>query len=118
MGKCACLLPLTYRVLSAVEKRYSHKMVCFVGNGGVGGRKYNGCGRIDHTSKISAEAMGGEISKHAKLRSAFEAIYGHEPSEISFSPGRVNLIGEHIDYNGGMVLPAAISLGIWAAVGR
>ena len=35
-----------------------------------------------------------------------------------FAPGRINLIGEHIDYNGGWVLPAAISLGITAQVSK
>jgi galactokinase len=53
-----------------------------------------------------------------QLRHSFKEIFGHKPDELFFSPGRVNLIGEHIDYNGGLVLPAAISLGIWAAVRR
>ena len=44
------------------------------------------------------------------LKKEFEKIYG-EGGEIRFfaSPGRVNLIGEHTDYNGGYVFPAAIS---------
>lgn len=42
----------------------------------------------------------------------FLAVYGAEPQVSVFTPGRVNLIGEHTDYNGGMVLPVAITLGL------
>jgi len=46
----------------------------------------------------------------------FQEIYGYnEPIKSYFSPGRVNLIGEHIDYNGGLVFPAAIKLGTYGA---
>jgi galactokinase len=47
---------------------------------------------------------------------AFKKTYGEstEPLKTYFAPGRVNLIGEHLDYNGGLVLPAAITLGITA----
>jgi galactokinase len=47
----------------------------------------------------------------AELASKFKELYGKEPAATYFTPGRVNLIGEHIDYNGGLVLPCAISLG-------
>ena len=39
---------------------------------------------------------------------AFEQIYGSPPEVVVRAPGRVNLIGEHTDYNDGFVLPAAI----------
>jgi galactokinase len=48
-----------------------------------------------------------------KLKSQFSTEFGGECSVV-FSPGRINLLGEHIDYNDGFVLPAAISLGIYA----
>lgn len=43
-----------------------------------------------------------------KTTSYFKETFGAEPSKIVLSPGRINIIGEHIDYNDGYVLPAAI----------
>lgn len=50
-----------------------------------------------------------------ELNEMFMTAYGYEDKNLLcfFSPGRVNLIGEHIDYNGGMVFPAAISIGVY-----
>lgn len=42
------------------------------------------------------------------LAEAFHAQFGHSPTLTARAPGRVNLLGEHVDYNDGMVLPAAI----------
>ena len=52
----------------------------------------------------------------AKLIETFKKIYGDE-GEIRtyFAPGRVNLIGEHTDYNGGHVFPCALTLGAYGA---
>jgi galactokinase len=50
------------------------------------------------------------------LTNQFTQRFGEQPTLIK-SPGRVNLIGEHTDYNGGFVLPAAIDKGIYMAVG-
>ncbi len=51
-----------------------------------------------------------------ELKQTFEQTYQTKPERLYYSPGRVNLIGEHIDYNGGLVFPAAISIGTYAAV--
>jgi galactokinase len=48
---------------------------------------------------------------------AYEDNFGEEPDLVASAPGRVNLIGEHTDYNGGFVLPCAIDRRIAVAVG-
>jgi len=50
---------------------------------------------------------------NAELKSKFLETYGREAEKTYFTPGRVNLIGEHIDYNGGLVMPCAVTLGTW-----
>ena len=46
----------------------------------------------------------------------FTKMFGQEPEAIFLSPGRINIIGEHVDYNDGFVLPAAINKYICFAV--
>ena len=48
-----------------------------------------------------------------ELKSAFESAYGKVAEAVYFAPGRVNLIGEHTDYNGGSVFPCALSFGTY-----
>jgi galactokinase len=48
----------------------------------------------------------------------YEETFGQEPAGVWFAPGRVNLIGEHTDYNDGFVLPFALASGVVVAAGR
>jgi galactokinase len=48
---------------------------------------------------------------------AYRETFGEEPGLVASAPGRVNLIGEHTDYNGGFVLPCAIDRRVAVAVG-
>jgi galactokinase len=52
-----------------------------------------------------------------KLLQKFSEIFGDAgETQVYFAPGRVNLIGEHTDYNGGHVFPCALTIGTYAAV--
>lgn len=52
----------------------------------------------------------------ALIADAFFRIFREQPAMVVRAPGRINLIGEHTDYNEGFVLPAAIDRAIWLAV--
>ena len=45
----------------------------------------------------------------------FEHRFGAPPARVARAPGRVNLIGDHTDYNDGFVLPMAIDRAVWIA---
>ncbi len=52
-----------------------------------------------------------------KVLKKFKELYGDESgANVYFAPGRVNMIGEHTDYNGGHVFPCALTIGTYAAV--
>ena len=55
------------------------------------------------------------LDKH-QLHSRFVDRFGRPPCWIVRAPGRVNLIGEHTDYNDGFVLPLAIDRAVWIAL--
>lgn len=57
--------------------------------------------------------MSATLIKEVKKK--FVKTFKQEPLTI-FSPGRINIIGEHVDYNGGFVFPAAVDKGIAAAI--
>ena len=50
------------------------------------------------------------------LKSDFTKLFAKDAESVFFSPGRVNLIGEHTDYNGGNVFPCALTIGTYALV--
>ena len=57
------------------------------------------------TSLLAAEHL---IRLRERVENEFQSRFGRSPSVVAAAPGRVNLIGEHIDYNNGFVLPMAI----------
>ena len=61
---------------------------------------------------MSSTARGEAIAH------SFKEVFGRAPEVVASAPGRVNLIGEHTDYNGGFVLPIAIPQRTWTALAR
>lgn len=57
----------------------------------------------------SSESLSAQTERYKNLAAKFEAEYNCKPDFFARAPGRVNLIGEHIDYSGYGVLPMAIS---------
>ncbi|WP_202960797.1 galactokinase [Marinimicrobium sp. LS-A18] len=58
------------------------------------------------------------MDETATLTQSFERTFGRRPETVAYAPGRVNLLGEHTDYNGGFVFPAAINFGTWVAAAK
>ena len=66
---------------------------------------------------MHSEIEGDRLAAlRARAVEAFARVYGYGPSFLVAAPGRVNLIGEHTDYNDGFVLPAAIDRHVLVAV--
>ena len=55
------------------------------------------------------------MSLHETIIAKFQECFGAVPAHVVRAPGRVNLLGEHVDYNDGFVLPIAIDREIWLA---
>ena len=63
---------------------------------------------------MTAEPAAG-ASPRARVVAEFRRRYGTDAPFLARAPGRVNLIGDHTDYNDGFVLPMAIDRGVWIA---
>lgn len=63
---------------------------------------------------MSTPRKTGDVRRD--VHATFEARFGAAPDLLVRAPGRVNLIGEHTDYNDGFVLPAAIDRELWIAL--
>ena len=60
----------------------------------------------------------GQDALIALAKSGFADSFGTPPDAVAYAPGRVNLLGEHTDYNGGFVLPMPLRLGTAVALGH
>jgi galactokinase len=66
--------------------------------------------------RLKAHSFGVPMTIQARVAEAFRRRYAQDPPLVVHAPGRVNLIGEHTDYNDGFVLPMAIDRATWIAL--
>ena len=69
---------------------------------------YSGPPPVYGSIRELAHGSQANESRYSNLVAGFESKYGSKPSYLARAPGRVNLIGEHVDYSGYGVLPMAI----------
>jgi len=70
------------------------------------------------TARPAASVPAGRRALADRAARWFRECYGREPEGVWFTPGRVNLVGEHTDYNEGFVLPFALGQGVAAAAAQ
>src|SRR6476620_6916507 len=79
-------------------------------------------GRVEHPlAQILPEIATTDDRHGERVRFALDQFREKcqlDATHVVYAPGRVNLIGEHTDYNGGFVLPLAIELGVYVAARR
>src|SRR6185437_14168615 len=72
---------------------------------------------VQHSLGISRTREGAVRQIEQRASETYRTRFGAEPVVVSSAPGRVNLLGEHTDYNGGYVLPCAIDRRVAVALG-
>jgi galactokinase len=74
-------------------------------------------GTPHNTMTLSSGSETNRLSESVRAARLFADRFGVAPALTAYSPGRVNLIGEHTDYNDGFVMPFAIDRGVCMAIG-
>src|SRR5690242_10520203 len=66
--------------------------------------------RLTTEERTGLTAVSRVLTSHEAVAASFRQIHGADPALVVRAPGRVNVIGEHTDYNDGYVMPAALQL--------
>src|SRR5438552_12831806 len=70
---------------------------------------------MNPSAPAASLVSAGAVARSIDIGNRFRCLYG-ESCRLYRAPGRINLIGEHTDYNDGFVMPAAINFYCWVAI--